>query len=101
MKKQFEAILVKTEVLVVTTALAAAVLCWWLTPIQPDHYELHIVKGGENLHSIILDANKGGDVTFDIREAAARAVAESKKMEGGVTRDTIFPGEKVAVPIYK
>ena len=97
MRKQFAAIFTTTVVLSVIIAL----MCWWLTPTAPHHYELHIVKGGENLHSIILDATRGGDVTFDVREAAARAVAESKKMEGGVQRDTIFPGEKVAVPIYK
>lgn len=101
MRKQFAAILTETAVLVVTTALAAAVLCWWLTPVQPHHYMLHVVKGGETLNGIILDANRGGDITFDVREAAAKAVAESKKMEGGVQGDTIFPGEKVAVPIYK
>lgn len=97
MKKQFAAIFAATAVLVVATAL----MCWWLTPTQPHHYELHVVKGGETLHGIILDANKGSNVTFDVREAAAKAVAESKKMEGGVQGDTIFPSQKVAVPIYK
>lgn len=101
MKKQFAAILAETAVFIVTTALAAVMLCWWLTPVQPHHYMLHVVKGGETLNGIILDANRGGDITFDVREAAAKAVAESKKMEGGVQGDTIFPGEKVAVPIYK
>jgi hypothetical protein len=97
MKKQFEAILTATAVFSVITAI----MLYLLTPVQPHHYELHYVRGGESLHSIILDANKGGDITFDVREAAAKAVAESKKMEGGVQGDTIFPGEKVAVPIYK
>lgn len=101
MKKQFTTVLAETAVLVVTIAFLAVALCWWLTPVQPRHYMLHVVKGGETLHSIILDANRGGDITFDVREAAAKAVAESKKMEGGVQGDTIFPGEKVAVPIYK
>lgn len=101
MRKQFTTILAETAVLLVTTAILAATLCWWLTPIQPHHYMLHVVKGGETLNGIILDANKGGDITFDVREAAAKAVAESKKMEGGATGYLIRPGEKVAVPIYK
>ena len=97
MKKQFEAILTATAVLGVITAI----MLYLLTPVQPHHYQLHIVKGGETLHGIILDANRGGDVTFDVREAAARAVAESSKMEGGANSYTIYPGQKVAVPIYK
>lgn len=97
MKKQFEVILTATVVL----GVIAALMCWWLTPTAPHHYQLHVVKGGETLHGIILDANRGSDVAFDIREAAAKAVAESKKMEGGVQGDTIFPSQKVAVPIYK
>ena len=97
MRKQFAAIFTTTVVLSVIIAL----MCWWLTPTAPHHYQLHVVKGGETLNGIILDANRGGDVTFDIREAAAKAVAESKKMEGGVQGDTIFPSQKVAVPIYK
>ena len=74
---------------------------WWLTPVAPDHFQLHIVRGGETLNGIIKDANKNSDVDYDIREAAATAVAESRKMEGGVTSYTIHPGDKVAVPIYK
>ena len=97
MKKQFEVILTATVVL----GVIAALMCWWLTPTAPHHYQLHVVRGGETLHGIILDANRGGDVTFDVREAAAIAVAESKKMEGGANSYTIFPGQKVAVPIYK
>ena len=76
-------------------------IVYWLTPVQPTSYVLHIVKGGETIEGIIKDANKGSDVDYDIREAAATAVAESKKMEGGAQGYTIFPGEKVAVPIYK
>lgn len=97
MKKQFTAIFTTIVVL----GLIIALVCWWLTPAQPHHYELHIVRGGETLHGIILDANRGGDVTFDVREAAARAVAESSKMEGGANSYLLHPGEKVAVPIYK
>lgn len=74
---------------------------WWLTPVQPAFYQLHIVRGGETLNGIIIDANKKSDVDYDIREAAATAVAESKKMEGGATSYLIHPGDKVAVPIYK
>lgn len=97
MKKQFEAILTATAVL----SVIIAVMLWCLTPVQPHHYKLHIVKGGETLNGIILDANKGGDLTFDVREAAAKAVAESSKMEGGANSYLLHPGEKVAVPIYK
>ena len=74
---------------------------WWLTPVAPTSYTLHVVRGGETIDSIIMDANKNSDVDYDIREAAATAVAESKKMEGGATSYLIHPGDKVAVPIYK
>lgn len=91
---------------VMVTAMAVAVVIvsmffWWLTPVQPSSYQLHIVKGGETINSIIVDANKDSSVDYDIREAAATAVAESRKMEGGANSYTIHPGEKVAVPIYK
>ena len=74
---------------------------WWLTPVQPDHFQLHVVRGGETLNGIIIDANKNSDVDYDIREAAATAVAESRKMEGGAQGYLIRPGDKVAVPIYR
>lgn len=74
---------------------------WWLTPVQPVSYQLHIVRGGETLNGIIIDANKNSDVDYDIREAAATAVAESKKMEGGAQGYLIRPGDKIAVPIYR
>jgi len=96
MKKQFAAILTATVVL----GVIIATMIWWLTPVQPNHYELHIVKGGETLNGIIIDANKSSDVDYDIREAAATAVAESKKMEGGAQGYLIKPGDKIAVPIY-
>lgn len=67
----------------------------------PHYYELHIVKSGDTLDNIILDANKGGNVTFDIRDAEAIAVRESKKMEGGAVSRQLQIGEKVAVPIYR
>lgn len=94
MKKQLVAVVVIMAVLV-------SGMFWWLTPVAPTSYTLHVVRGGETINSIIMDANKGSDVDYDIREAAATAVAESKKMEGGAQGYTIFPGEKVAVPIYK
>ena len=74
---------------------------WWLTPVQPTSFQLHIVRGGETLNSIIVDANKDSSVDYDLREAAATAVAESKKMEGGAKGYLIRPGDKIAVPIYR
>lgn len=91
----------KLAVLTMAVAMFVGLFVWWLTPVQPDHYVLHIVRGGETLNSIIVDANKDSSVDYDIREAAATAVAESKKMEGGAQCYTIHPGDKVAVPIYK
>ena len=94
MKKQ----LVAMAVAVVTVVF---MLFWWLTPVAPTSYVLHVVKGGETLNGIIIDANKNSDVDYDIREAAATAVAESKKMEGGAQGYLIRPGDKIAVPIYR
>ena len=74
---------------------------WWLTPVAPHHFQMHVVRGGETLISIIKDANQNSDVDYDIREAAATAVAESKKMEGGAQGYLIRPGDKIAVPIYR
>lgn len=88
-------------VMAVATVVVLGLFFWWLTPVQPSSYQLHIVKGGETLNGIIKDANRNTDVDYDIREAAATAVAESKKMEGGANSYTIYPGQKVAVPIYK
>lgn len=81
--------------------MAVAMFAWWLTPVQPTSYTLHIVRGGETITSILQDANKDSKVDYDLREAAATAVAESRKMEGGATSYLIHPGDKVAVPIYK
>lgn len=94
MKKQFA-----TMIMAVATVLV--MVAWWLTPVQPTSFQLHIVKGGETINSIVQDANKDSKVDYDLREAAATAVAESCKMEGGATSYTIHPGDKVAVPIYK
>ena len=94
MKKQFTAVVIIMAVLVSS-------MFWWLTPVQPTSYKLHIVRGGETIEGIIKDANRNSDVDYDIREAAATAVAESRKMEGGANSYLIHPGDKIAVPIYK
>jgi len=94
MKKQIAA-----TVMVIIMAVIGMV--YWLTPVQPTSYVLHIVKGGETIEGIIKDANRNSDVDYDIREAAATAVAESKKMEGGAKGYLIRPGDKIAVPIYR
>ena len=94
MKKQIAA-----TVMVIIMAVIGMV--YWLTPVQPTSYVLHIVKGGETIEGIIKNANRNSDVDYDIREAAATAVAESKKMEGGATGYLIRPGDKIAVPIYR
>lgn len=88
-------------VLTMAVVMFVGLFAWWLTPVQPTSFQLHIVRGGETITSIIQDANKDSEVDYDLREAAATAVAESKKMEGGATSYTIHPGQKVAVPIYK
>lgn len=89
--------------LIVATMVVVVVgmFCWLLTPVQPHHYQMHVVRGGETITSIIKDANANYSVEYDIRDAAATAVAESRKMEGGAQGYTIYPGQKVAVPIYR
>lgn len=91
----------KLAVLTMVVVTVVGMFCWWLTPVAPHHYTLHVVRGGETVESIIKDANRDSKVNYDVREAAAIAVAESKKMEGGANSYTIFPGQKIAVPIYK
>lgn len=91
----------KLAVLTMAVAMFVGLFVWWLTPVQPDHYVLHVVRGGETVEGIIKDANANSNIDYDLREAAATAVAESKKMEGGANSYTIHPGQKVAVPIYK
>lgn len=81
--------------------IVVGMFCWWLTPVTPHHFQLHVVRGGETINSIIKDANRNSGVDYNLREAAATAVAESKKMEGSVQGYTIHPGEKIAVPIYR
>ena len=91
----------KVIVTVMAVVVVVGLFAWWLTPVQPVSYQLHIVRGGETLNGIIINANRNSDVDYDIREAAATAVAESKKMEGGAQGYLIRPGDKIAVPIYR
>lgn len=91
----------KLVVLTMVVVVVVGMFCWWLTPVAPHHYTLHVVRGGETVEGIIKDANKDTNINYDIREAAATAVSESKKMEGGANSYTIYPGQKVAVPIYR
>lgn len=95
MKKQIVAILAATTMAVATFGVASVM------EQTPHHYELYVVKSGDTLDNIIIDANKGSDTNFDIRDAEAIAVRESKKMEGGAVSRQLQIGEKVAVPIYR
>ena len=90
----------KSIVTVIATTIVAATV-WFAQPVQPHHYEMHVVSYGETMEGIVRDANHNSDVNYDIREAVATAVAESKKMEGGVMSRSIKVGDKVAVPIYR
>lgn len=91
----------KKTVATVMVATVVGMTMWFATPVAPDHYEMHVVKGGETITSIIEDANKNSDVKYDIREAISEAVAESAKMKGGATSRSIKPGDRIAVPIYR
>lgn len=91
----------KKTVATVMVATVVGMTMWFATPVAPDHYEMHVVKGGETMISIIEDANHNATADYDIREAVATAVAESSKMEGGATSRAIKVGDKVAVPIYR
>ena len=91
----------KKTLTVAMVTVATAAMVWFAQPVQPHHYKLHHVTYGETMISIIEDANRNSDVNYDIREAVATSVAESAKMEGGVTSRQIKPGDKIAVPIYK
>lgn len=95
MKKQIVAILAAMVVTGVTFGVAT------FAKQTPHHYSLYVVKSGDTLDDIIIDANKGSNVSFDIRDAEAIAVRESKKMEGGAVSCQLQIGEKVAVPIYR
>lgn len=91
----------KKMVITATAIVTVAMGTWFMQPVQPDHYELHRVAYGETITSIIEDANRNSDVNYDIREAVSTSIAESAKMEGGVTSRSIKVGDKVAVPIYR
>lgn len=91
----------KKMVITATAIVTVAIGTWFMQPVQPHHYELHHVTYGETLTSIIEDANHNSDVDYDIREAVAESVAQSKKMEGGATSRQLQVGDKVAVPIYR
>ena len=93
MKKGIVAILAATTIFGATMYVA--------TPVQPMKYQLHVVSYGETMESIIQDSNKNTSVNYDIRDAIADAVAQSKKMEGGATSRQLQIGDKVAVPIYR
>lgn len=91
----------KKSIITAAAIIATAVSVWLMQPAQPHHYEMHVVKAGETVTSIVEDANKNSDVNYDIREAVSIAVSESSKMEGGATSRSIKIGDKVAVPIYR
>nr|DAW48049.1 MAG TPA: hypothetical protein [Caudoviricetes sp.] len=90
----------KTVVAMMATATVAMTM-WFATPVAPDHYEIHHVKYGETLESIVKDSNRNTSIDYDIRDAVAEAVAESAKMEGGATSRQLKIGDKIAVPIYR
>lgn len=91
----------KKGIMMTAATMVVAATVWFAQPVQPHHYELHVVKGGETLTSIVEDANKNSNTNYDVRDAVSIAVSESSKMEGGATSRSIHPGEKIAVPIYK
>lgn len=91
----------KKTLTVAMVTVATAAMVWFATPVAPDHYEIHHVKYGETLESIVKDSNRNTSIDYDIRDAVATAVTESAKMKGGATSRSIKPGEKVAVPIYR
>lgn len=90
----------KSIVLAMATVVTATTM-WFVTPQSPDHYEMHHVKYGETLESIIQDSNRNTNVNYDIRDAVSIAVSESAKMEGGAKSRQLQVGDKVAVPIYR
>lgn len=90
----------KSIVTVIATTIVAATV-WLVQPVQPHHYEMHVVSYGETLTSIVEDANKNSNVKYDVRDAVATSVVESANIEGGATSRSIKVGDKVAVPIYR
>lgn len=95
MKKQIAAIFTAVVIFGTTAGIVSVM------EQTPHHYQIYVVKSGDTLDDIIIDANKGNNVSFDIRDAEAIAVRESKKMEGGAVSRQLQIGEKVAVPIYR
>lgn len=93
MKKSILAILAATTIFGATMYVT--------TPVQPERYQLHVVSYGETMESIVKDSNRNATVDYDIRDAVAEAVAQSKKMEGGAKSRQLQIGDKVAVPIYR
>lgn len=89
----------------VTILLAATVLAgatvYVATPVTPHHYKLHVVTYGETMESIVKDSNKNVTVNYDIRDAVANMVNESKKLDNGATSRQLQVGNRVAVPIYR
>lgn len=91
----------KKMIITATTIVTVAMGTWFIQPVQPDHYELHVVSYGETMEGIVKDANRNSGVDYDIREAVAESVAQSSKMEGGAKSRQLQVGDKVAVPIYR
>lgn len=94
----------KKLLVAILTAMAVTCSTFGIASVMeqsPHHYQMYIVKSGDTLDDIIIDANKGSNVSFDIRDAEAIAIRESKKMEGGAVSRQLQIGEKVAVPIYR
>lgn len=87
--------------MLLAVVLAGGATAWIATPQAPDHYEMHVVKGGETIESIIQDSNKGSDINYDIRDAVSAAVSESNKIDGGAASRQLQIDDKVAVPIYR
>ena len=85
----------------VATAIVVTGSVWFMQPTQPERYQLHVVSYGETMESIVKDSNRNATADYDIRDAIADAVAQSKKIEGGATSRSIKPGDKIAVPIYR
>lgn len=94
MKKQ-----IVTAILGLTVLVGATI--YVTTPEQPVKYQLHIVSYGETMESIIQDSNRNAESNYDIRDAIATAVAESKKLDNGATSRQLNVGDKVVVPIYR
>ena len=94
----------KKLLVAILTAMAVTCATFGIASVMEQtahHYQMYVVKSGDTLDNIILDANKGGNVTFDVRDAEAIAVRESAKMEGGAVSRQLQIGDKIAVPIYR